>query len=225
MGRHLSESVNVVPMSLGENVKRLRDKNGWSQKDLARLAGVSQPTIANIETGASTTSKHLFKLAKVFGVPVTELDPDIGAVPSLQQKPLLSGGIVSTAADFPIYAAAEGGAGAVIITWEPIQYTPRPAPLVNVRGGYGIFVVGDSMVPAYYPGQIALVNPNLPPAPGEDVVLFRADGGNSTEGLIKRLVKVTSKEWHVVQHNPSKTFALSRADWPQCQIVVGRYNR
>jgi len=75
-------------MSLGENVKRLRDKNGWSQKDLARLACVSQPTIANIETGTSTTSKHLFKLAKVFGVPVTELEPDIGAVPPLQQKPL-----------------------------------------------------------------------------------------------------------------------------------------
>ena len=36
-------------------------------------------------------------------------------------------------ADLPVYASAEGGGGAIIITSEPIDFVRRPEPLLSVR--------------------------------------------------------------------------------------------
>jgi transcriptional regulator with XRE-family HTH domain len=39
-------------MTLGERVRKRREKLGLSQRELARVSGISQPTISNIERGA-----------------------------------------------------------------------------------------------------------------------------------------------------------------------------
>ena len=54
---------------LAQNVLRLRNQRGMTQRDLARALGVSQPRIAEIE-GARTTARidTVARLASVFGV-------------------------------------------------------------------------------------------------------------------------------------------------------------
>lgn len=38
-------------MTLGERVRKRREQLGLSQRELARVSGISQPTISNIERG------------------------------------------------------------------------------------------------------------------------------------------------------------------------------
>ncbi|MFL5538783.1 MAG: helix-turn-helix domain-containing protein [Longimicrobiaceae bacterium] len=54
---------------LAQNVLRLRNQRGMTQRDLARALGVSQPRIAEIE-GARTTARidTVARLAAAFGV-------------------------------------------------------------------------------------------------------------------------------------------------------------
>lgn len=80
--------------------------------------------------------------------------------------------------DLPVFGTAQGGRGALIVTDHAVDWVVRPAPLLRVRDGYGMIVTGDSMSPKLEAGDTALVNPHLPPRPG-DTCIFRnhADDG------------------------------------------------
>lgn len=63
-------------MILGDKVKQLREARKLSQAALAKLVGVSQPTIVAIEAGGQETTKALPRLASVLEVDVWEISPD-----------------------------------------------------------------------------------------------------------------------------------------------------
>lgn len=140
-------------------------------------------------------------------------------------KPLITpGSELVGARDFPIYAAAQGGEGHVIITFDPVEIVKRPAVLEGVRGAYGVLLTGSSMEPAYWPGDMALVHPHLPPARDTDVVLFHVPPHSEAEAIIKRLTSFNDKEWRLKQYNPADDFIESRVEWSICHRVVGKYN-
>ena len=58
-----------------KNLKKLRNKKGWSQERLAREAGISYITLVKIERGNIQNPKleTLIKLAKVLGVSIDRL--------------------------------------------------------------------------------------------------------------------------------------------------------
>lgn len=62
---------------LGENIKRLRDKKGWSQEALAQEAGVSFATILRPERhGKVPRAENLEAIATALGVSVADLYKD-----------------------------------------------------------------------------------------------------------------------------------------------------
>ncbi len=128
-------------------------------------------------------------------------------------------------ADLPVYASAEGGGGAIIITNEPIDYVRRPEPLLSVRDGYGCYVIGDSMSPAYEQGDLLLIHPGRPVRPGDDCVFVRDPGDGSQHALVKRLLRITPEKWRVRQFNPAKDFDLDRGQWQKAQLIVGKFAR
>jgi len=128
-------------------------------------------------------------------------------------------------ADLPVFASAEGGGGAIIITSEPIDYVRRPEPLLSVRDGYGCYVIGDSMSPAYEQGDLLLVHPGRPVRPGDDCVFVRDQGDGTQQALVKRLLRTTPEKWRVRQFNPAKDFDLDRSQWQKVQLIVGKYSR
>jgi phage repressor protein C with HTH and peptisase S24 domain len=73
-----------------------------------------------------------------------------------------------------------------------------------VKSAYGIIVVGDSMAPEFEPGDVALVNPTLPPRPNVTCVFYSEppEGGHPT-AQIKRLVRVSADHWHVRAIQPT----------------------
>src|SRR2546423_1682827 len=62
-------------MALGEKLKELRERRGWSQHELARQAHVRQALISALETGkqADTTGSVLRRLARTLGVSIDYL--------------------------------------------------------------------------------------------------------------------------------------------------------
>lgn len=232
-------------MSLAENLKRIRKASGLSQGRLAEKAKVSQQLVSRLEAGTDLTTKKLPQLASALGVTVTDLDPayDIDRVEVVATVPIplapakadafvpiiTPGADLVGPRDFPIYAAAEGGQGHMIVTFEEIERVKRPAILEGVKNAYGLLVSGDSMKPAYRHGDMALVHPGLPPQRGEDVVLFdhpltELEDGQA-EAIIKHLVGWTNTEWQLEQYNPPREWSELKANWPTCHRVVGSYKR
>ena len=66
-------------MTIGEKIKKFRIKKNLTQKQLAYLAGLSEPAIRNYELGNRTPSeKHIERIAWALGVsPFAISDPDI----------------------------------------------------------------------------------------------------------------------------------------------------
>jgi transcriptional regulator with XRE-family HTH domain len=67
----------VLPHELGRAVRALREQKGWSQRDLADAARMTQPAVARFEAGGTTpTLPVLERLAAVLGGDlVVRLDP------------------------------------------------------------------------------------------------------------------------------------------------------
>lgn len=199
-------------MGIPEDIQARREARGWSQAKLAELAGTNQQTIDRIESGA-----HSRALPRV--LEVLELVPATAAATFITPRPA-----AAAVRDLPVYASAQGGEGEMIINYEAIDYVVRPDPLASVRDGYAMYIVGESMSPAFEQGDLALVNPHLPYQRGNDVLLFREVGADIT-ALVKRLVDVKPAKWLVEQFNPRKTFDLNRQEWPRCHVIVGKYSR
>jgi phage repressor protein C with HTH and peptisase S24 domain len=123
--------------------------------------------------------------------------------------------------DLPVYSAAEGGDGVMILDSDPIEYMERPTELRDVKGGYAVYVVNDSMFPAYEPGDKVHVHPGKPIAPGKDVLFVREEKDGTRHALIKRLVRVSERAWKVRQFNPDQTFELPRRIWQRAYRIVG----
>ena len=208
-------------MSLADNVRKFRKRQNLSQKALADAIGVRQNTIAAIESGDTKRTKYLPDLARVLQVNIAELEPAVGAGEGFT----IPGSDLGGARDLDLYGSVEAGEGGIVLSNEPVDRIRRPAPLANVRGGYGVIVVGESMVPLLRPGDIALVNPHLPPKP-EDLCLFTSDREGEFKATIKEFRGQGKDSWKVRRYQPAqRDYALKKKDFPKCQVVVGIYKR
>lgn len=212
---------SIMDETAGEKIRRKREALGWSQVDLAQRVGISQPAIQKIEDGRTTNSKFLPRIAALLDIPYIELDPATGRDPNTV---LAAESLQEPGRDFPIHAAAEGGAGTIIVTSDPVDWAPRPSPVSKVPRAYGLLITGNSMFPEFREGQTALVNPNLPVVGGE-VYIFYAEREGEAKASIKELRRATTTDWHVAQHNPKRDFTLSRREWQWAHRVIGKYTR
>jgi len=62
-----------IDPAIGENVRTMRERNGWRQIDLADKAGVAEGTITGVESGRRTREENLRKIAVALGCTVEQL--------------------------------------------------------------------------------------------------------------------------------------------------------
>lgn len=62
-------------MSIGQQIRNARDKQGLTQTELAAKAGVSRPTVARVELGVAISIATLERIADALGL-------DVGLVPA-----------------------------------------------------------------------------------------------------------------------------------------------
>ena len=211
-------SQSPSPQTFTGRLERAMRDAGYNPRSLSLAAGLGMTAVRDLLDGRIGSPRYatIEALAKVLGVTVSFL---ANGDPGEAEKAAIE------ARDFPIYGAAQGGSsGAMALSSDPIQRIARPDPLLTVKSSYGVFVVGESMSPAYEQGDIALVHPGLPPRRGADVILSRREPDGTPHVLIKQLVGWTDSAWRVRQYNPAREFELPREEWTEIQTIVGRYN-
>lgn len=173
----MDSMVDTAPLdiqSLGQRIRYAREAAGLTQEAVAAHFGIRRVSVTQWENDVTRPALDKIEgLAELLNTRTDWLLRREGHPPLSAPKPkrrIIPGDELVGGKDLPIYAAAMGGEGHVIITFDPVDYVKRPAVLQSVRGGYGIIVKGTSMVPAYWEGDIALVNPHLPPARDTDCV-------------------------------------------------------
>lgn len=213
--------------SIGRMVRTARVGRGWSQPELAKRVGTRQQTIEKIELGKIKHSSFLPAIAQ-------ELDIAIGKVvrnsrPLAAPLETVPGAQLVGERDLKVYAAVQGGSGTLVLSNEPVEYVARPEPLARVRDGYGVIVIEDSMAPEFRSGDIALVNPHLPPRVGDTCIFRHLEPDGTQTACIKYLRRTTEANWQVSEWSSEaggqRDFNLKRSEWQICHVTVGNYKR
>ena len=152
------------------------DELGVSPITAALEVGLERTYIRDFVTGKKATLRSdkypqvaaalKWTMADLIGQPARGILPvqPIQPVRSIDPTPQITpGDQLVGARDFPIYAAAQGGNGHLIVHSDVMEYVKRPVVLEGVPDAYGILVTGTSMIPAYRPNDMALVHPRRPP--------------------------------------------------------------
>lgn len=204
-----------VPAITAE-IRAVCAKRRWTQARLIEESGADQSTVQRIWNGNfKKISEGLIKVAKATGV----------ELPSADATPLIIRPIAAASGKMQLWGTAEGGNGRLIFTG-PIDLIDRPANLANVKDAFGVLVTGESMIPAFRPGDIAHLNPHLVPLPEDEIVLEREDRDGARYGIIKTFLgQRGGKLWRLRQYNPRRDFTRPVAEWPKCNVVVGRQLR
>lgn len=91
-----------------------------------------------------------------------------------------------------------------------IRYVTRPLALMGVEDAYAIYFVGESMFPRFQAGDMGIVDPRRPPAPGDDVLVQLCANGSDeiTSVLVKRLIRRSPSFIELQQYNPAAIFRV-----------------
>ena len=119
-----------------------------------------------------------------------------------------------------ILSTREGERGIFKLITTPVNSVVRPWFVEWAVDSFGFLVSEDDMEPMIEPGEIAVVNKQLPLAKNRNVLLM--EEGEEPRVTIKRLLSWDRECWHVRQFNRQQDLTLRRDDWPLAYRIVGR---
>jgi len=200
-----------------------------SQPELARRVGTTQQTIEKIESGKIKHSSFLAAIASELGIAHGKVLRNAGPL-SAPLETVPASKLIGENRDLKVFGVVQGGSGALILSNEPVEYVARPEPLARVPKGYGVIVVEDSMAPEFRSGDIALVNPNIPPRAGDTCIFRHTEPDGSETACIKYLRRQTEaawqvSEWQAADGSGTRDFNLKKTEWQTCHVTVGNYKR
>lgn len=195
-------------MNFGQRLRKARKHADLNQTQLAERLGIKQPSVSELETGESQSSKLGYQAAKVCGVSADWLVMGVGSM--LDED---SPGVAETPSEYE-YATIP-------------QYNARAAAgdghmngHVEIKGGLAfkrdwlarlglkpenlrvIYAEGDSMADTILDGEVMLVDiSDREPRNGKIYAFLRPDGEVSVKRLIRRSV---SGSWLIASDNPDK---------------------
>jgi transcriptional regulator with XRE-family HTH domain len=214
-------------MGIGRRIESAMVKAGRRPVDIARYLKISESAVSQwFSKDTGPKSVRLADLAAFLNTTVDYLitEPAGSLPPPPPVLPPRGGGFDRP--DLAVHASAAGGPeGAWALSGDAVAWIHRDQRLVGVRDAFACYVVGESMVPAYEQGNLLLVNPAVPPGPGDDCLFVQEAEDGARYALIKRLVRFNAGSWTVKQWNPDKTFNLPRKEWQKAFLVIGKYNR
>lgn len=194
------------------DAKWLRDqlkKTGRKQNELAAFLGLQPPQVNKMAAGKRRIiAAEADRIREFFGLPPTDVALHTNIIDAAITPPVRS----EMRRDIPILGTVSGGVGALQMNGEPIDWARRPPRLEGRSDVFGLYVEDLSMVPAFRPGALVLVERAKPPAIGDDIVIEIAPekAGDDPRALIKHLVGLTATEVRLFQHNPAKEFTVPR---------------
>lgn len=193
-------------------------RTGKTQAALAEYLDIAPPMVSKmVRGGRKVQGNEVDRIREFFGVqpdgmPARELFIDNNSVASATildanvTPPLRS----EMPRDVPVLGTVSGGRGGLQMNGEAVDWVRRPPRLTGRSDVFGVYVEDLSMVPAFKPGALVIVEKARPPAPGDDVVIEIIEGGEQ-RALIKNLVLSNHKIARLQQYNPPKEIEIDRA--------------
>ena len=159
---------------IGDNIRRFRLLNKYSQEQLARKLNITQGSVSQWEKGrTSPDTQTLIQLARLFNVSLNDLTDD---------KPfreLDSIRVIRNAV--PIIG--EIACGSPITAEENIEgYTDLPE---NVRADFALRCKGDSMTPTFLDGDLVLIR-QQPEVESGQIAAVNIDGETTLKHVYKQ---------------------------------------
>ena len=198
-------------MSEVDEIQWIRDdlkQPGKSQAGLARHMGWDPSVVSKILRGRRGLKvQEAAKIRAYFGAKIESKAISKNEIQSLSLQPLGE-------RNLPILGAAKGGErGLFLDNGAFFEMVQRPPTLADVTEAYAVYMVGDSMEPRYFPGEILYVHPHKPPRRGDFVIvqLEPADQAGEPEYLVKQFQRRNEKELVLHQFNPEKDTAFPSA--------------
>lgn len=108
-------------------------------------------------------------------------------------------------------------------TGEPIDFVDRPARLAQRQGIYAIYLEGESMTPAYEPGDLVFVDSTRKPWVGRDalVELHPKTENDPPRAFLKRIAVLNSEFVELKEFKPvERTFRLPRSAIKAMHLVL-----
>jgi len=179
--------------TLAKRLQETMERAGLTQAALARKASafgesVSQQVVQHLTSGRNTTSKSLVPIAKALDVSVEWLTTGEGGsfaakggAANLRAGKAARDAARDQARDqerVPVLGMAECGPdGWSMWNGDIIDTIPRPMNLMGAPKAYAVYIVGDSMEPRYYSGELAHIHPGKPVTIGAFVLVQRRHQG------------------------------------------------
>lgn len=173
--------------NISERIHRLRKAAGLTQEQVADAVGVTKVTISKWERGMELSLSNAAKLCRALGVSIDDLlyGEDLGHAVACSRIP-----IVGTTQAGPSKEWFDLG---FPVGWSD-EYVDFPSKAPNT---YALKVVGDSMAPRILEGEAVLVDPNIEPVTGEEVVVKLSTG----EVMVKTLAAVRNGQVYLDSYN------------------------
>ncbi|WP_345894463.1 LexA family protein [Pseudomonas umsongensis] len=195
-------------MHIGDRISREMSGKGWSEGELSRRSGVTQPTIHRIITGESKSPKrdNVERIAKALRVPAEWLW--VGGVrPDLANEPLSNVELAlqpTRSFSYPEISWVQAGSAMEAVELSNVAACPRHTSDVWAGdNGFWLRVVGASMTSSsgdsFPEGFLILVAPDIEPRHGQYVVARMID---TNEATFKQLVR-DAGELYLKPLNPS----------------------
>ena len=188
-------------MTIGKRVRQARKAANINQTELAKMIGVTQATISDLEVRHAASSKFLVDIARALGVSALWLATGEGSMHG--DGDLFSREISLTAANMrqvPLISWVQAGAFKEVITDMTIAKEFIHCPTRCSASTYALQVEGESMMDRFRPGQIIFVDPEVAPVSGQFVIAMLEDSNRVTfKQLItddgEQYLKALNKDW------------------------------
>ena len=152
-------------MGISQNIKRVRNKNGLTQEELAKKLNVARSTVTQWETGWTQPRMGMIReISNLFNVSVAEL---------VQDNPIPNNAIFPVKSEYasrPLLGRVHAGDAQEPDILE--EEMPLPKPVADRHpNSYFLRVEGDCMNNVYPAGCHILVDPDIEPTNGSIAVV------------------------------------------------------
>lgn len=225
--------VHSLGMTLSDFLQALMDKWGDNPNSLATRSKAVQSTIFRILEGTSLEprSSTREKLGRAFGVLPEAFSSEkiraqeaarLGLIPGIGAEHDVSDPIpVRQAVYVPLVGEVMGGSDGYLDEFGypvgsgegSVEYPTKD------ENAYALRVRGDSMHPRYRAGEFVIIEPNIEPQEGDDVVVICANG----QKMLKQLNWRRGDEVQFLSiNNGYGPMTLKKTEITRIQLVAGR---
>ncbi|MFC6388357.1 LexA family transcriptional regulator [Methylorubrum zatmanii] len=233
--------LRVISPLMGNALRELRLERGWTHEEAAAAMGVSRGQFIKLERGErGLTERTIALAARAFAVPPSRVIGEVASAAGDRQTPVptlpqpnatipdhaesVDPGVFRGPRNVPVYGTGSGGDGGDFsFNGQLIDHAPRPPGIANRKDVYVVYLVGDSVAPAYEDGSPIYVDPHRRPAPRDYVVVeLRGEReGEPGPAFVKRLVSRGSGKLRLEQHNPPEQLEpIDEADVVRVHRVI-----